>query len=278
MTDTVAVPYHADIIGPFSNKRGGIVYVTAYAEQTDAFMDPVRWGADRGDPAVAAQGLLQARGVLLPRRHPVRAALRHEPGSAPGRDLRRRRRRDARRSPASTRGRPSPRRASGRAGCRSVARRAAAPEAIRTLRRMQTREMLRQSWRAWLQPQRAARRAVVDRTTSGRCSSRSRSRWDSPSCSRRRRATPRGRAGGECRLPTNCSTGSWPPHCEPTTAELARSSIHEGHVHRRRQLRGCDIDRECQLPRGDLYRQDVPPIRIPAGAGRSRPGHASRIA
>ena len=44
MTDTVAVPYHADIIGPFSNKRGGIVYVTARAEQTDAFMDPVRWG------------------------------------------------------------------------------------------------------------------------------------------------------------------------------------------------------------------------------------------
>ena len=44
MTDTVAVPYRADIVGPFSDKRGGIVYVTAYAEQTDAYMDPVRWG------------------------------------------------------------------------------------------------------------------------------------------------------------------------------------------------------------------------------------------
>ncbi len=43
MTDTVAAPYHGDIVGPFSDKRGGIVYVTARAEQTDAFMDPVRW-------------------------------------------------------------------------------------------------------------------------------------------------------------------------------------------------------------------------------------------
>jgi hypothetical protein len=43
MSDTVAIPYRADIIGPFSNKQGGIVYVTAYAEQVDAFMDPGRW-------------------------------------------------------------------------------------------------------------------------------------------------------------------------------------------------------------------------------------------
>jgi hypothetical protein len=43
MTDTVAVPYRADIVGPFSDKRGGIVYVTAYAEQTDAYMDAGRW-------------------------------------------------------------------------------------------------------------------------------------------------------------------------------------------------------------------------------------------
>jgi hypothetical protein len=44
MTDTVAVPYHADIVGPFSDKRGGIAYVTAYAERSDAYMDPLRWG------------------------------------------------------------------------------------------------------------------------------------------------------------------------------------------------------------------------------------------
>jgi hypothetical protein len=43
MTDVVAVPYHADIVGPFSDKRGGIAYVTARAEQTDAYMDPLRW-------------------------------------------------------------------------------------------------------------------------------------------------------------------------------------------------------------------------------------------
>jgi hypothetical protein len=43
LSETVAIPYHADIIGPFSNKEGGIVYVTAYAEQVDAYMDPKRW-------------------------------------------------------------------------------------------------------------------------------------------------------------------------------------------------------------------------------------------
>jgi hypothetical protein len=43
LTETVAVPYRADIIGPFSNKQGGVVYVTAYAEQVDAYMDPKRW-------------------------------------------------------------------------------------------------------------------------------------------------------------------------------------------------------------------------------------------
>jgi hypothetical protein len=42
LTETVAVPYHADIIGPFSNKQGGIVYVTAYLNQTDA-NDESRW-------------------------------------------------------------------------------------------------------------------------------------------------------------------------------------------------------------------------------------------
>jgi hypothetical protein len=43
LSETVAIPYRADIVGPFSNKQGGIVYVTAYAEQVDAYMDPRRW-------------------------------------------------------------------------------------------------------------------------------------------------------------------------------------------------------------------------------------------
>ncbi|MEO8836759.1 MAG: hypothetical protein ABI364_08470 [Caldimonas sp.] len=43
LTETVAIPYRADIIGPFSNKQGGVVYVTAYAEQADAYTDPGRW-------------------------------------------------------------------------------------------------------------------------------------------------------------------------------------------------------------------------------------------
>ena len=43
LTETVAVPYRADVIGPFSNKQGGVVYVTAYAEQVDGYMDPKRW-------------------------------------------------------------------------------------------------------------------------------------------------------------------------------------------------------------------------------------------
>jgi hypothetical protein len=45
LVETVAVPYHADIIGPFSNQQGGIVYVTAYLEQTDAVRDSERWAA-----------------------------------------------------------------------------------------------------------------------------------------------------------------------------------------------------------------------------------------
>jgi len=43
MTETVAVPYHADIIGPFSNKQGGFVYATAYLEQIDGIRDAERW-------------------------------------------------------------------------------------------------------------------------------------------------------------------------------------------------------------------------------------------
>jgi hypothetical protein len=43
LTETVAVPYRADIIGPFSNKTGGFVYATAYLEQSDGVHDAERW-------------------------------------------------------------------------------------------------------------------------------------------------------------------------------------------------------------------------------------------
>ena len=39
----VAVPFHADIIGPFSNKQGGFVYATAYLEPIDGIRDSERW-------------------------------------------------------------------------------------------------------------------------------------------------------------------------------------------------------------------------------------------
>jgi hypothetical protein len=42
LTETVATPFHANIRGPFSNKQGGLVYATAYLEQTDAARDPER--------------------------------------------------------------------------------------------------------------------------------------------------------------------------------------------------------------------------------------------
>ena len=48
LTETVAVPYHADIIGPFSNKQGGFVYATAYLEQSDALHDDERWAQIAG--------------------------------------------------------------------------------------------------------------------------------------------------------------------------------------------------------------------------------------
>ncbi|HEX4233325.1 MAG TPA: hypothetical protein VH041_03400, partial [Caldimonas sp.] len=43
LNETVAVPYFADIIGPFSNKQGGFVYATAYLEQKDGITDSERW-------------------------------------------------------------------------------------------------------------------------------------------------------------------------------------------------------------------------------------------
>ena len=43
LSEVVAVPYHADILGPFSNKSGGYVYATAYLEPADARNDAERW-------------------------------------------------------------------------------------------------------------------------------------------------------------------------------------------------------------------------------------------
>jgi hypothetical protein len=43
LTETVAVPYGVDIVGPFSDTRGGIRYVTAHVDHVDAFLDPKRW-------------------------------------------------------------------------------------------------------------------------------------------------------------------------------------------------------------------------------------------
>ncbi|MEO8310784.1 MAG: hypothetical protein ABI520_06395 [Caldimonas sp.] len=43
LTEAVATPFRASIIGPFSNKQGGVIYATAYLEQTDASRDPERW-------------------------------------------------------------------------------------------------------------------------------------------------------------------------------------------------------------------------------------------
>ncbi|MBV9891846.1 MAG: hypothetical protein JO090_13285, partial [Rhizobacter sp.] len=43
LAETVAVPFHADIIGPFSNKQGGFVYATAYLEPMDGLRDNERW-------------------------------------------------------------------------------------------------------------------------------------------------------------------------------------------------------------------------------------------
>ena len=64
MTETVATPFHANILGPFSNKQGGLVYTTAFLEQTDPVARPRPLGEDRRDQPAAAQGLVQARSVL----------------------------------------------------------------------------------------------------------------------------------------------------------------------------------------------------------------------
>ena len=43
MTETIGIPFHLDIVGPFSDRQGGITYVTAHVERGDAFLDPKRW-------------------------------------------------------------------------------------------------------------------------------------------------------------------------------------------------------------------------------------------
>lgn len=42
-SDPVASPLGADVIGPFSDRRGGTVYVTAYAERTGAAAEQAQW-------------------------------------------------------------------------------------------------------------------------------------------------------------------------------------------------------------------------------------------
>jgi hypothetical protein len=42
LTEAVGTPFHASILGPFSNKQGGLVYATAFLEQTDPARDPDR--------------------------------------------------------------------------------------------------------------------------------------------------------------------------------------------------------------------------------------------
>ena len=42
-SDPVGPPFVADIIGPFSERRGGTLYVTAYAERTGAAAEAAQW-------------------------------------------------------------------------------------------------------------------------------------------------------------------------------------------------------------------------------------------
>ena len=43
LTTTVAVPFNANILGPFSNKQGGFVFATAFIEPSDPARDSERW-------------------------------------------------------------------------------------------------------------------------------------------------------------------------------------------------------------------------------------------
>ena len=42
-SDPVGPPFGADVIGPFSDRRGGTIYVTAYAERTGAAAETAQW-------------------------------------------------------------------------------------------------------------------------------------------------------------------------------------------------------------------------------------------
>lgn len=48
---TVGSPYRADLIGPFSNKQGGITYVTAFLEQGNPIADSMQWSRIAAIPA-----------------------------------------------------------------------------------------------------------------------------------------------------------------------------------------------------------------------------------
>ena len=74
LVETIAIPYRADIVGPFSNKQGGITYVTAYAEQADAFMDPGRWGTIAGTPPARLKAFFTPRSSTTPMAPSTRAA------------------------------------------------------------------------------------------------------------------------------------------------------------------------------------------------------------
>ena len=162
MTETVATPFHANILGPFSNKQGGLVYATAFLEQTDAARDPDRWakiaaispqrlkvwfkpeafyyadGTQYAQRTGKVAGAARRAHLRRPRRRPVADQVARR-RAAPRESAPRRRGSAARAgSPPVGAGVDPSHRAPGRR-CR-----------LRRLLAMDTREMLRLSWRAWL--------------------------------------------------------------------------------------------------------------------------------
>ena len=211
MTETVATPFHANILGPFSNKQGGLVYATAFLEQTDPVARPRPLGEDRRDQPAAAQGLVQARSLLLRRRHAIRAAHRQGRRAARRPHLRRPRRRPLadqvarpRRAAigASSRpGRPPSPLAAGRRRRRSVA---SARRTACRLRRLPGHGHPRDAAPVVARlapPRRAARRPLVDRP-----------RLDAGLRARRRRRAERRHARPvERRRRARSGPRSWPP-------------------------------------------------------------------
>ena len=92
LTETVAVPFHANIIGPFSNKQGGFVYATAFLEQTDPRATP---SAGRRSPRSIRSGSRSGSGPRPSTTPTARSTAAHRQGRGPARgpDLRRQRRR-----------------------------------------------------------------------------------------------------------------------------------------------------------------------------------------